>query len=294
MAATKRIAISGASGFVGLNLCQFLHSQDCELITFIRPSTNQKVKSDLELISKVIVLNDKLTESINKHALQGVDYVIHLASYAPAEHQVDDLDKLIDANIRLGLHLVNTASQVGARFLNIGTNWQHFEGATYSPVSLYAATKQALEDILEYFIQVTTIDAIQLDLSDTYGLNDSRDKLIPKLVRTVKNSEPLFLTKGDQLIDLVHVNDVVNAIWTILQEWNQHAIERKFSITSGKLITVRQLIEIFEEVSGVILMKQWGAVPENSRRMLHSMAIHSTPLNWKPRIDLASGIVELI
>ena len=157
MAIDKRIAISGASGFVGFNLCKFLYSQGVELTTFVRSNTHPKARQELESISKVYELGVDLTETINPDLLSNIDFVIHLASYAPAVHKINDLDQLIDSNIRLGLHLANAASSSGSKFLNIGTNWQHYEGDLYNPVTLYAATKQAMQDLLQYFLQINSI-----------------------------------------------------------------------------------------------------------------------------------------
>ena len=293
MIGSKSIAITGASGFVGLNLCKFLHSQGMEIVTFVRPITNSKVRAELETISEVFEIGENLIESVNIETFRNIEFIIHLASYAPSEHLSEDLDRLIDSNIRLGLHLANTASLTGSKFLNIGTNWQHFEGNLYNPVSLYAASKQAMQDLVEYFTQAGKLSAIQLDLSDTYGRDDVRDKLIPKLIRHSVSHEPLALSDGNQFIDLVNVYDVVSAIWAIVSNWDDHAERGKYSISSDALITVKELVSTFEKIFECELDKNWGGFSGSSRKMFKSMAIHPRPAGWSPQISLEDGLREL-
>ena len=65
--------------------------------------------------------------------------------------------------------------EVGVKILvNTGTSWQHYENKDYSPVNLYAATKQSFEAILQYYVEVASLKAITLKLFETYGLDDPR------------------------------------------------------------------------------------------------------------------------
>ena len=288
-----RIAISGASGFLGINLCYFLSKENTELVTFVRDETEVEIQKKLKGISTTILLDEYLARVINPETLHDIDFVIHLASYAPAQHSAGDLDQLIDSNIRLGLHLADTAVRVGAKFLNIGTNWQHFEGRSYSPVSLYAATKQAMQDLLEYYSQVEGLSLIQLDLSDTYGVNDSRNKLIPQLIEASQSGKHVNLTDGTQLIDLVNIEDILKAIWTIINNWENHIEIGKFSISSESLLKVSDLVEHFESIFDCNLSKTWGAIPGHRRQMKKSMAAHPLPLGWKASISIEAGLRQL-
>ena len=288
-----RVVITGASGFIGSHLCDYLQNQNVDIITPVRESTNIEAVKRLEAFTKVILIEDDISKSINSEVLNGVDFVIHLASYAPAEHSEKDLDLLLNSNIRLGLHLAEAANKVGAKFLNIGTNWQHFEGAEYSPVSLYAATKQAMQDLLLFYSQVQNLSVVQLDLSDTYGVNDFRNKLIPKLIQASKSSEEVQLTDGTQLIDLVNVEDIVKAIWKIMNSWDLHSKLGKFSVTSKSLITVEDLVDNFERTFECRLNKNWGSVTGNPRKMYKSMAFHQLPIDWEPEITLEEGLKKI-
>ena len=63
------------------------------------------------------------------------------------------------------------------RMVNTGTSWQHYENSDHRPSNLYAATKQAFEEILNFYATAYPLRVCSLHLSDTYGPNDIRPKL---------------------------------------------------------------------------------------------------------------------
>ena len=94
--------------------------------------------------------------------------------------------------------------------MNTGSYSQHYGGRAYSPVSLYAATKQAFQDILQFYCEVRGLRAVTLELPDTYGPDDKRPKLFSLLDRVARSGETLQMSPGEQLLDLLHVDDVVH------------------------------------------------------------------------------------
>src|SRR5690606_34455289 len=87
------------------------------------------------------------------------DLIIHTAACSTAEHSLEQVDSLIDSNIRFGTHLLEAMRVKNAsKLLLIGTYWQFYEASHHLPVNLYAATKQALEDIARFY-------------SDAYGFS---------------------------------------------------------------------------------------------------------------------------
>ena len=186
------------------------------------------------------------------------------------------------------------AKSFDAKFLNVGTNWQHFERKEFSPVNLYAATKQAFEDLMQHYIESEGLEVIQLDLCDTYGPEDKRNKLLPKLIEHQKNLAPLLLTNGDQLIDLVHISDVIDAFSIIVNDWDSHLRVGKFSLTSNALISIRELVSIIDSFSKHKIDTRWGEITIAGRKMYSSMAYHPSPIGWQVKKKIQVGITELI
>ena len=142
------------------------------------------------------------------------DLIVHIASFFTAEHKSTDINALIDSNIKFGTHILEAMVKNSIlRFINTGTSWQYFGDKPKNPRCLYSATKQAFETILELYAASYHIKAVTLTLYDTYGPKDNRGKLIPWLIKKGSSNEPVELSPGGQLLDLVHVDDVVERIY---------------------------------------------------------------------------------
>ena len=91
---------------------------------------------------------------------------------------------MVTANVGFGTALAEAVSQAGdCTFVNTGTVWQHYDARPYSPVSLYAAMKQAFTDVLRFYQEVAGLPVVTLELTDTYGPGDPRPKLLPILFK---------------------------------------------------------------------------------------------------------------
>ncbi len=157
----KRVAVTGATGFIGAALVESLVSKAAHVASVTRTppgnSTVQwiKVSRDSEF-------------PIEEFEGFGPQVVIHLATKFQASHQQADIKDLIHSNVEFGTYLLNATQQLNTTFVNVSSSWQHYQGATYSPVSLYAATKQAFLDIARYYAEVG-VDVRDLSIYDTFG-----------------------------------------------------------------------------------------------------------------------------
>lgn len=214
----------------------------------------------------------------------------HLATAFRGVHVAADIDPMIETNIGFGAKVSEAVSQSGdCRFVSTGTVWQHYDAQTYSPVSLYAATKQAFTDVLRFYQEVEHLDVVTLELTDTYGQGDTRPKLLPHLVRAVREGLPVELTDGTQLIDLLHVSDAVSAL---LATANGES-GATYGASSGTAITLKELVQRIEAVTGRTIDARWGAREARPREMLRPWMISDPPPNWSPTTSLEEGIEEL-
>src|SRR5260370_942833 len=140
-----------------------------------------------------------------------------------------------------------------AHFVNTGTSWQHYEGAAYNPVCLYAATKQAFDDILRYYRERFGLRVVTLELSDTYGPGDPRKKLVPLLVERVKDRQKLSMSAGEQRISLVFISDVVEAFVRALEIVGDlpPGGEARFGVAAAEQPSLRGLGALFERAARV-------------------------------------------
>lgn len=180
------------------------------------------------------------------------DVVVHLASLFIVHHQQSQVAELVQSNILFGALLLEAMSACTVRsFVNAGSFWQHYQGEAYNPANLYAATKQAFADILRYYVEAHGIRAVTLELPDTYGPNDPRRKIVNILIDGARSGKSVGLTKGEQILDLVHVDDVVEAIRAAVHLLASTEVANAvYSVSSGQPVKLKDLVALVGSIVG--------------------------------------------
>ncbi|HHH1461243.1 TPA: NAD-dependent epimerase/dehydratase family protein, partial [Yersinia enterocolitica] len=285
-----RILITGASGYIGSNLACYLNSNGFEVFGLIRSEVVDENKIKLLAGVKLEMLDEKnlcsLVENINP------DIVIHIASLTSVTHDYSTIENLLRSNIEFPTKLLEAMEVAGVKkFINTGTTWQNYNSADYEPVNLYAATKQAFEDILKYYIFAKDFSSITLRLFDSYGPNDTRKKLIPLLDRLAETKESLDMSEGNQEIELVHINDICSAYKTAILKLQdgQPGYANVYSVDTGSRMSLKKLVKLYEKVNDVTLNINWGARPPREREIMRLCTNLTVLPNWSPTIPLDEG-----
>jgi nucleoside-diphosphate-sugar epimerase len=279
----KCVLVSGGTGFIGSGVVRQLITLKANVgvITRSRPIT-QEVKW-IEVQNHDHFPADKVAEF-------NPEIVMHLATQFAASHSRANISSLIRSNVEFGTQLLESAAPLGATFVNVSSSWQHFDGKEYSPVSLYAATKQAFLDIARYYSE-TGLDFRNLTVYDTYGPTDTRNKLINQLFKAAAGGQEIAMGPGDQLINLLALDDVISAILKISTlPVSSEPLSLDYVVRADESISIKQLVQIVEQVVGKKIDAFWGARPARLREMTTDW-VFSVPLpEWEPTIPLAEGL----
>lgn len=266
-----KLIVTGANGFIGKHLCKRLQVEGWAFTCLIRSGSSRTYFDENAIrVIQIDAGSAPIAELIKQENATGV---VHLASYFVAEHQEKDIDSLVLSNVLFGTQVLDASVKSDVKwFLNTGTFWQHYNGATYDPVNLYAATKQALEDIGRYYANAHGLRFCTLKLCDTYGPNDTRNKIFNLWEKIAKSGETLDMSPGNQLIDIVHVDRVVDAYVRLIRTLDAGIIDgdncESYFVSSNKKITLNELAREYEEANHVKLNINWGGRTYRHREVM--------------------------
>jgi len=273
-----KLLISGSTGFIGEHLVKKLKNLGHNVETISRQTVDSLGSETLSNFYK------------EKH----FDGIIHLASLFIVQHKEDEIPNLIESNIILGTRLLEFAAKSKVKwFLNTGTFWQHYQNKDYSPVNLYAASKMAFEDITRYYMEAQSLNVVSLKLNDTYGPGDKRKKLFNIWKDAIETGSVLDMSPGEQLMDVVFIDDVVNAYLSLISclESNPGKVQNKtFAISSCNLMSLKDLSKIFEKVAEKKLNINWGGRSYREREVMQPWQNFELVPGWEPKVKFEEGI----
>jgi nucleoside-diphosphate-sugar epimerase len=293
-AETPRALVTGATGFIGRRLTSLLLERGWDVHALLRSTTSSS--RDLDGVPVVMHLDDGRTPLHAVIEVAAPDVCFHLAGYFAGSHGDDDIIPLIVDNVLFGTRLADAlASRGSCVMVNAGSFWQSAGGAQYHPVALYAATKQAFQDIVTYYVEAGELRAVTLKFFDTYGPGDTRPKLINLLLRAALSGESIGLSSGEQYFDLVHVDDAARACLAAadaLLGSLQPAFET-FAVTSSSPLRVRDFVVRVGEIIGRPIPVVWGQREDRWREMMEPWDVAAVVPGWSPQVSLDDGVRAL-
>ena len=238
----KNILITGASGFVGSHVLDDCLKNNFNVHAIFRHS--KKNVSFAKKYKKQIfpIFYNNIYEIKNKLTNCKIDYVIHCATHYIKKHDHNDIENIIKSNVLFSTILLDAVVKIKIKkFINLGTVWQHFNDTKNLAFNLYAATKQSFECIFNYYKnQYTKIKFYNILLTDTFGINDKRKKLIPLLLKNFnnKNQNKINIPKNLSM-NLVNINEVTKCLNILLKnnsKSNNYVIKSKQDVKIFDLI----------------------------------------------------------
>ena len=224
------------------------------------------------------------------------DAVLHLAAHPATGEDPQETEELLRANLLFPAWLLQACVQHGVRrFVNTGTWWQWNAQGVYSPLCLYAASKQCFEDVLELYTQRHGMAAITLVLYDVYGPGDPRPKWFGQLLEAARLGRSLPMTADEQRLCLLHVSDAVRAfrqaLRLLVEPEPPCGHRRYFAHTSPRRLA--DVVARLEQILGRPGTARLGALPYADRTRMEPFLGELLP-GWRPRVDLEEGLRSLV
>lgn len=291
-----KILITGATGFIGQNLVELLLNKGYEIHCIIRNNSNIL---NIDNRAKIFKYDEKIDVLLNYFETQNFDGVIHLASLFLSTHLKDDIGNLISSNIKFGTELLEACKQSKTKwFINTGTFWQHYHTFEYNPVNLYAATKEAFEVMAKYYTETSNLIFTTIKLNDTFGKNDTRNKVFTLWNKISQTGEILEMSLGEQIIDISYIEDIISAyeilVCHLTSDKKNEFKNKSYVISSSEKMSLRDLSKLFEEATNTKLNIIWGGREYREREVMIPFTNGNSLPSWESKYTLKEAITRTI
>ena len=208
----RKILLTGATGFIGSALVKNL-SQNNEIYVILRRKKKINISKK---VNKIFFSNySELDKKIKKIK---VDIIIHCATHYIKNHKTGDLEKLSNSNILLGnILLDNIINMKVKKFINFTTVWENYNGKKNNFFNLYSVYKKAFSHLINYYDGILkNVKFYNLTISDTFGEQDKRKKIINILKINYRKNLITKIVSKNLFLNLLNVEDIINAVKIIL------------------------------------------------------------------------------
>ena len=230
-----KIAILGASGFIGMHLCKKLVDENIKILALIRNKNSKEAKELLKMDAQVLETGDLFKKKILSKDLSRIKYLINLAALAHLNNKnlKKKLTYLEDIN--------NIENNIIRNFSNKNLKILHISSAKVSDKNEnnrtdYAIVKKKGESIIRKYYKKHIILRPPL----VYGPNVKANFLI--LMKAICNNLPLPFKRLSEKRSYMYIENLTDAILFIIKK--NHFIGKTYEISDNCFITNEKLVKI--------------------------------------------------
>ena len=285
----KKILITGVTGFIGKNLLDYLLKKKYFIYAVLKKSKkNIKFAKQYKINKNFKSIIFSNIYNLKRQLLNyKIDYVVHAATYYVKNHKSSDINKIIKSNILFPTIIIDLlCNKKIKKFINLGTVWQHFNNQKDNAYNLYASSKQAFNNIFNYYKkQFTKTKFYNLLISDTFGKNDKRKKLIPIIIKSYKKKNTVTVPQNLS-INLINVTYITKIIENII---NKKINPNTYVIKDKKNIKVFDLINYLNQKLTQKIKINWI-----KNKATNEKIINLKKINFNKKYDTKKEILNLL
>src|SRR5262245_1739057 len=301
-----RVLVTGAAGFIGSHLCEYLLGRGCEVVAmdnFITGSADNL--ADVRDRRGLTFVEHNVTQHIDVDG--PLDWVLHFASPAsPLDYLELPIQTLkvgaLGTHNALGL---SRAKQ--ARFLLASTSEVYGDPLVHpqpeeywgnvnpvGPRGVYDEAKRFAEAMTMAYHRVHGVDTRIVRIFNTFGsrmrLTDGR--AIPTFIRQALRGEPLTIYgDGSQTRSFTYISDLIEGIWKLMNA----AVNEPVNLGNPREMTLLELAKRVLQLSGSRSELVYRSLPVDDPKVRQpDISRARRLLGWEPVVPLEEGLTRTI
>lgn len=279
----EKVLVTGALGFVGSNLVDFLVEQGHEVVGIDNllygtlKNKNDKVKYLLADVNDI---------SNYKRFLEGVKVIYHLAAVSRIQPSFEDPVMTMKYNVMGTTEVCEMARILGAKVVYAGSSTA-FDDTKQNP---YAFAKFSGEEVCRLYSQVYGVSSAVARFFNVYDGGERNPEIgefspvVGKWMRQYLAGEKLTMVEDgeEKYRDFTHVDDIVSALYEMSKgTWSGEVFQLGSGENHNLLELALCLVESKDDIN--IVPKRRG----EAQRTLADVSLTKSMLQgWEPRVKV--------
>lgn len=271
---TKKILITGVSGFIGFHLAKSLLKKKYKIIGIDNFSKSYEIN-----IKKTRTL--KLKEHRNfifyKKDLKNIDTILkekkidaifHLAAEAGVRRSIKKPLEYVEENISNTIRVFEFAkkNKINKVYYASSSSIYGDKGIyptreivqTDQPISIYGVTKICTENIAHYYFKIFKINSVGFRFFTVFGPYGRPDMSIFIFIKSIIKKKTInLINSGKNFRDFTYIDNVISYMVAVLNKiQNKNSFFHIFNIGGEKTITINLLVKKLESYIGIKAKKR--------------------------------------
>ena len=295
-----KILVTGGAGFIGSHIVE--HYQDKAEEIRVLDNLRTGYLKNLEGLRHTFIEGSICDRELVRQAVQGVDYIFHMAALVSVPESMSKISECIDINVN---GLLEEASAAGVKKIVLASSAAIYgdnptvpklETMYPEPKSPYAITKLDGEYYLNMFRAEGKINTAAVRFFNVFGPRQDPKgayaAAVPIFIeKAVKGEDITVYGDGSQTRDFIYVKDIVGALTFVAEHPEVTGV---FNAGYGGQITIEELAQNIIKAAGS--SSKVLHAPERPGDVKHSRACADKLRNagWQPRHTLPEGLATTL
>ncbi len=300
---SRRIAVTGANGFIGANLCHYFSSLGHEVYPVIRKGSDYWRLNNPNESIKIVSINDFKIDALVDIMHEIRPEIVLNSVGADQKNTIDNPEANWNSNFMSLIRLVQSLKGLSIeKFIHAGSSFEYgnvndgnllSENLECNPVSEYAISKLTQGFYLKHASKNYSMPCVVLRIFNIFGPYESLNRLIPYLIVKALKSEKISLMNPQVTRDFIFVQDVMLAFEKSL-DYKAESSYSLFNIGTGIGAKVPEVAKLITKIVGnqsEIEFTAGDLRPENNiPGPIADISLAKKELKWFPLHSLQDGL----
>ncbi|RYY10201.1 MAG: NAD-dependent epimerase/dehydratase family protein [Chitinophagaceae bacterium] len=287
---SKRVLITGASGFIGSKLVKRLTDAGALVFGTSRVDRVSQVdhfrwmKGSFEDLVTAKTLMDEIRP----------DIIFHLSGEVTGSTDLKHVHATYHSLVTSTVNLLTLATQIGCERIVLVGSCREPSRIAENPNSPYAAAKLAASSYGSMFWECYQTPVSIVRTFVTYGPGQSPRMLIPHVIHTLLKNENPKLSSGKWTTDWIYIDDVIDGLIAASVAPGIHGTV--IDLGTGVPTSVKEVVQKIHQIIDTSGEPLFGALDDRPSEGSSVADVQTTftKLKWKAKISLDRGLSQTI